>query len=174
MFKKNHPLCFKISSLKTECPKLVVDGQSVTDTSEILRQFTLFSGSLAKSDLSPTKQPTCPLTLTLAPINPSIAHADSCGRNIEKNTWSKNKDCTRTLRYSSLQSGRVLLLSSNPESYLQRFRLQVVLKHGCHSNPRRALKLAQEQEDRRRRRNERDRARRAAETAEQRPKGVKD
>ena len=38
----------------------------------------------------------------------------------------------------------------------------------AHSNPRRALKSAQEQEDRRRRRNERDRARRAAETAEQR------
>ena len=39
------------------------------------------------------------------------------------------------------------------------------------SNPRIALKSAQEQEDRRRRRNTRDRARRAAETAEQ--KGVK-
>ena len=38
----------------------------------------------------------------------------------------------------------------------------------AHSNPRRALKSAQEQEDRRWRRNERDRARRAAETAEQR------
>ena len=38
----------------------------------------------------------------------------------------------------------------------------------AHSNPRKALKLAQEQEDRRRRRNERDSARRAAETAEQR------
>ena len=25
-------------------------------------------------------------------INPNIAHADPCGRNIEKNTWSKNKD----------------------------------------------------------------------------------
>ena len=36
------------------------------------------------------------------------------------------------------------------------------------SNPRRALKLAQEQEDWRRRRNKRDRAWRAAETAEQR------
>ena len=37
----------------------------------------------------------------------------------------------------------------------------------AHSNPRRALKSAQEQEDRRRRRNKRDRARRAAETVEQ-------
>ena len=40
----------------------------------------------------------------------------------------------------------------------------------AYSNPRRALKLAQEQEDRRRCRNERDRARCAAETAEQRVK----
>ena len=38
----------------------------------------------------------------------------------------------------------------------------------AHSNPRKALKLAQGQEDRRRRRNERDNARHAAETAEQR------
>ena len=39
---------------------------------------------------------------------------------------------------------------------------------GTQSNPRRALKSAQEQDDRRRRRNERDRGRCAAETAEQR------
>jgi len=39
-------------------------GQSVTDTIEILHQFTLFFGSLGKSDLSPTKQPTCPLTIS--------------------------------------------------------------------------------------------------------------
>ena len=38
----------------------------------------------------------------------------------------------------------------------------------AHSNPRRALKSAQEQENHRRRRNERDRAWRAAETVEQR------
>ena len=36
----------------------------------------------------------------------------------------------------------------------------------AHSNPRRALKSVQEQEDWQRRRNERDRARRAAETVE--------
>ena len=67
-----------------------------------------------------------------------------------------------------LESRRVLLLSSTPEFHLQRFRLQVVLNMGAHSNPRRGLKSAQEQEDRRRCRNERDRARRAADTAEQR------
>ena len=50
MFKENHPLHFKTSNPRTECSKLVVDGQSVTDTSEILHQFTLFFGSLAKSD----------------------------------------------------------------------------------------------------------------------------
>ena len=61
---KNYPLRFKTSNLKTECSKLVVDGQSVTDTSQILHQFTLFFSSLAKSDLSPTKQPTCPLTIS--------------------------------------------------------------------------------------------------------------
>ena len=33
-------------------------------------------------------------------FNPNFAHADPCGPNIEKNTWSKNKDGTRTLRYS--------------------------------------------------------------------------
>ena len=63
---------------------------------------------------------------------------------------------------------RVLFLSSNPEFYLQCSRLQVVLNMETHSNPRRALKSAQEQEDRRWYRNERDRAWRAAETAEQR------
>ena len=48
-----------------------------------------------------------------------IAHADPCGRNIEKNAWSNNKDGTGTLRYSTvLESRRVLLLSSNPEFYL--------------------------------------------------------
>ena len=41
------------------------------------------------------------------------------------------------------------------------------------SDPRRALKSAQEQEDWRRRRNKRDRARRAAETAEQRSERLK-
>ena len=41
------------------------------------------------------------------------------------------------------------------------------------TNPGRALKSAQEQEDRRWRRNKRDRAQRAAETAEQRSKRLK-
>ena len=74
-------------------------------------------------------------------------------------------------RYSNsavLESSRVLFLTSNSEFYLQCFRLQVVLNMDTQSNPRRALKSAQEQEDRRQHRNERDRARRAAETAEQR------
>ena len=35
-----------------------------------------------------------------------IAHADPCGRNIEKNRWSKNKDGTRTLWYSSLKGAK--------------------------------------------------------------------
>ena len=50
MFKENQPLHFKTSNPRTKYSKLVVDGQSVTATSEILHQFTLFFGSLAKSD----------------------------------------------------------------------------------------------------------------------------
>ena len=69
---------------------------------------------------------------------------------------------------STVLESRVLFLSSNPEFYLQCSRLQVVLNMETHSSPRRALKSAQEQEDRRRPRNERDRARHAAKTAEQR------
>ena len=132
-----------------------------------------------------------------------MAHADPGGRNIEKNTWSKNKEGTWTLlasypgsaqlfiacsmekrrkagwglgtRLNStvLESRRVLLLSSNPEFYLQRFRLQVVLNMDPHSNPRRGLKSAQEQEGRWHRKNERGRAWRAAETAEQRSKRLR-
>ena len=71
---------------------------------------------------------------------------------------------------STVLESRVLFPSSNPESYLQCFRLQVVLNMDTQSNPRRALKSAQEQKDRRHRRNERDRAWRATETAEQRSK----
>ena len=77
------------------------------------------------------------------------------------------------LELCGTQSRRVLLLSSNPEFCLQRFRLQVVLNMDAHSNPRRVLKSAQEQEGRRRHRNKRDRARRAAETAEQRSKRLR-
>ena len=69
---------------------------------------------------------------------------------------------------SAVLESRVLFLTSNPEFYLQCFRLQVVLNMDTQSNPRRALKSAPDQEDHRQRRNERDRARRAAETAEQR------
>ena len=68
---------------------------------------------------------------------------------------------------STVLESRVLFLTSNPEFYLQCFKLQVVLNMDTQSNPRRALKSAQEQ-DRRRCRNERDRAQHAAETAEQR------
>ena len=57
-----------------------------------------------------------------------------------------------------LKFRRVLFLSSNPEFNLQRFRLQVVLNMDAHRNPRRALKSAQEQEDRRKRRNKRQRS----------------
>ena len=69
--------------------------------------------------------------------------------------------------YTVLEYKSVLLLSSKPEFYLHRFRLQVVSNMDAHSNPRRALKSTQEQ-DRQRHRNERDKAQRAAETAEQR------
>ena len=51
LFKETHPLRFKTSSLRTECTKLVIDGQSVTDTSGILNTFRSFFGSLAQSDL---------------------------------------------------------------------------------------------------------------------------
>ena len=61
-----------------------------------------------------------------------------------------------------------VLESISPEFYLQRFRLQVVLNMDAHRNPRRALKPAQEQEDRRRCRNERDRAQHPAEIAKKR------
>ena len=80
----------------------------------------------------------------------------------------------RRRRYSTVfVPRRVLFLASNPEFYLQRFRLQVILNMNTHSNPRRALKSAQERrsKDRRRRRNERDRAR---VLQRQRNKGAKD
>ena len=104
----------------------------------------------------------CKLTL----LTRNIAHAEfKCGRNIEKNTRS-------TLPYSSLEP-----YTSLSEFYLHRFRLQVLLPMDTHtSSLRRALKLAQEQEvaeDWRWPRNERDRARRAAETSEQRSEKVK-
>ena len=74
----------------------------------------------------------------------NIAHAEyKCGRNIEKNTWSK----WINTRYS-----RVLLLSLNPEFYSQSFSLHVLFNMDTQSNPIRALKWAREQEDRRRRR----------------------
>ena len=52
--------------------------------------------------------------------------------------------------------------------FSQRFSLHAFFNMDTQINPRRALKSAQVQEDRRRRRNERDRARHVAETAEQR------
>ena len=59
----------------------------------------------------------------------NIAHADLCGWNIEKNTWSKNEDgtCTRVQKSPT-------------------FELQVILNMDAHSNPRRTLKSAQEQD----------------------------
>ena len=42
--------------------------------------------------------------------------------------------------FTVFESRRVLFLSSNPEFYLQRIRLQVVLNMDAHSNPRRTLK----------------------------------
>ena len=98
----------------------------------------------------------------------NIAHTNLCGQNIEKNTWLNNKDSTTVLK-----SKRVLLLSSNPDFLFQRFRLQVVLKMDTCSNPRRALKSAQEQEDMWWHRNKRGRVRSAAETVEQRSEGLR-
>ena len=74
-----------------------------------------------------------------------------------KETWSKNKDGTRVYKspISELKS-RVLPSVFSATSC-----------NNAHSNHRRALKSAQEQEDWWRCRNERDRARHAAETAEQ-------
>ena len=92
-------------------------------------------------------------------LTQNIVHAD-CTWNIKMITWSK----TVFKLYGTRLESRVLFLSF----YLQCFRLQVVLNIDTHRNPRRALKSAQEQEDRWRRRNERDRARHAAETVEQR------
>ena len=51
MFGGNHPLCFKSSNPKVECTKQVVDGQSVTDTNDILNAFRSFLGSLALSEV---------------------------------------------------------------------------------------------------------------------------
>ena len=89
----------------------------------------------------------------------NIARAEyKCGQNIEKEHVVRvNKDHTLVYRPT-------VFLSPNPKFYIQRFSLQVLFN----MDPRRTLKSAQEQEDRRRRRNERDRARRAAETVEQR------
>ena len=50
-------------------------------------------------------------------FNPKHAHANPCGRNIEKKRGRRIK--------TVLVSTRVLFLSYNPEFYLQRFRLQV-------------------------------------------------
>ena len=75
------------------------------------------------------------------------------------------KTCGQRIKTNSTVLRRVLFLSSNPEFYHQYFRPQVILNMDAHSNPRKALKSAQEQEDQRQCRNERDRARCAAETA---------
>ena len=57
------------------------------------------------------------------------------------------------------------------EFYSQCFSLHVLFNMDTQSNPRIMLKPVQEQEDRQQPRNERDRAWRAAETAEQGPNG---
>ena len=48
----NHPLQFK---LKADCTKLGVNGQAVSNTSDILKHFRSFFGSLAQSNLSCTE-----------------------------------------------------------------------------------------------------------------------
>ena len=81
----------------------------------------------------------CKFTL----LTRNIAHAEfKCGRNIEKNTWSKY-----TLPYSSLEPYYATSLEVLPSSF------EAMLPMDTHTSSRRALKLAQEQEvaeDRRR------------------------
>ena len=52
MFKGNHPLRFKCARPKSDCSKLVVDDQSISNTSDILNHFRSFFGSLSQSHLS--------------------------------------------------------------------------------------------------------------------------
>ena len=58
MFKGNHPSRFKTSGPKTTCTKLIVDGQSITDTHSILSSFKSFYESLIQSNLQSTEKDT--------------------------------------------------------------------------------------------------------------------
>ena len=83
----NHPLRFKTSSLRTECTKLVIDGQSVTDTSGILNTFRSFFGSLAQSDLPLSSEQCAALSEMEASSfgnNEQILDTDICVEEIEK------------------------------------------------------------------------------------------
>ena len=101
----------------------------------------------------------------------AIWYLKHCARRIQVRTEYWKKTWSKWIKMV-LQS-RVLLLSSNQEFYIQNFSLQVLFNMDTHSNPRRALKSVQEQEDWRWRRNEGGRARRAAETVEQRSKRLR-
>ena len=46
MFKGNHPLNFKYACPKSDCSKLVVDGQSISSITDILNHFRSFFRSL--------------------------------------------------------------------------------------------------------------------------------
>ena len=85
MFKGNHPLRFKSSSPKAECTKLVVDGQSVTETSDILNTFRSFFGSLAQSEVPSTVSSTSPFKMEASSFgnNEQLLDTEICIEEIE-------------------------------------------------------------------------------------------
>ena len=87
-----------------------------------------------------------------------------CARQVQVRTEYRKEHIVKV----NINTLSVLLLSPNPEFYSQCFSLHILFNMDTQSNPRRALKSAQEQEDQRRQRNETDRAQRAAVAVEQR------
>ena len=76
-FRGNHPLRFKSSSPKAECTKLVVDGQSVTDTTGILNAFRSFFGSLAWSEIPCTERNTALSEMEASSFGNNEQHLDT-------------------------------------------------------------------------------------------------
>ena len=85
MFQRNHPLRFKSSNPKAECTKLVVDGQSVTDTNGILNAFRSFFGSLAQSEVPCTEQNTALSEMEVSSFcnNEHLLDTEICVEEIE-------------------------------------------------------------------------------------------
>ena len=48
----NHPLRLNVHIHKSDCSRLVVDGQSISNKTDILNHFRSFFGSLSQSHLS--------------------------------------------------------------------------------------------------------------------------